>query len=97
MAKKSFTLNTSNDFTFDLSTEPGTVYRLPALTGLSFEDAEKMGKINEEKSVIKQGPMIKDFIISHNPALADKNLPDMAFYEIFNAYGLSEGREKQGE
>lgn len=98
MAKTAqFTLKKRQDWTFALEDDPETVYTLPALSGLAFDEAEKMKKIGSIEDTTEQGPLIKDFILSYAPELAKKNLGDMEYYEIFNAYGLSEGEKKLGE
>jgi len=97
MANATFTLKKRKDWSFALEDEPGKVYTLPALSGLSYEEADRMQKIGQLKDVTEQGPMIKAFILKYAPELEDKGLGDMEYYEIFNAYGMSEGREKMGE
>lgn len=97
MANATFTLKKRRDWSFALEDDPKKVYTLPALSGLSYQEAEKMKKIGEITDITEQGPLIKEFILSYAPDLADKGLGDMEYYEIFNAYGLSEGREKLGE
>ena len=97
MEKVNFTLKRREPWTFNIAEEPGKIYILPALSGLSYEEADKMKEIGELKTVTEQGPMIKAFIMKYNPELEDKGVSDMEYYEIFNAYGLSEGKEKMGE
>lgn len=97
MANAAFTLKKRKDWSFALEDDPKKIYVLPALSGLSYEEAEKMKKIGSMTSITEQGPLIKEFILSYAPELAAKDLGDMEYYEIFNAYGLSEGREKLGE
>ncbi len=97
MENAAFTLKKRKDWSFALEDEPKKIYTLPALSGLSYEEADRMKKIGELTEISEQGPMIKEFILRYAPELADKNLGDMEYYEIFNAYGMSEGREKLGE
>lgn len=97
MEKAAFTLKKRKDWCFALEDEPKKIYTLPALSGLSYEEAERMKKIGSIDNIIEQGPLIKEFILSYAPELEEKDLGDMEYYEIFNAYGLSEGREKMGE
>ena len=97
MAKANFTLKKKTGWTFSLDTDESKVYTLPALSGLSFDEAEKMKQIGSMTEITEQGPLIKEFILSYAPELAEKGLGDMEYYEIFNAYGLSEGKEKLGE
>ena len=92
-----FTLRRRKNWIFVLEDEPEKEYFLPALSGLSYDEAEKMKKIGSMDNIVKQGPMIKEFILSYAPDLAKKDLGDMEYYEIFNAWGLSEGRNKLGE
>ena len=97
MEKAAFTLKKRKDWCFALEDEPKKIYTLPALSGLSYEEAERMKKIGSIDNITEQGPLIKEFILSYAPELEEKDLGDMEYYEIFNAYGLSEGREKMGE
>ena len=92
-----FTLKKRKDWSFALEDDPKKVYTLPALSGLSYAEADRMKQIGSMTEIAEQGPLIKEFILSYAPELADKGLGDMEFYEIFNAYGLSEGKEKLGE
>lgn len=92
-----FTLKRRKDFCFSLEEEPNKVYVLPALKSLSFEDAQAMTKIDEESDIVKKGNLVRDFILKYAPELEDKNLGGMEFFEIFNAYGLNEGKETLGE
>lgn len=92
-----FTLKRHKDFIFALEDDPGKSYSLPYMGGLGFDDAEKMRKIGEEKSIVKQGALIKEFILKYAPDLKDKGLSDMEYFSIYNAYGLSEGNSKLGE
>jgi hypothetical protein len=92
-----FTLKKRRDWSFALEDDPKKVYTLPALSGLSYAEADRMKQIGSMTEISEQGPLIKEFILSYAPELADKGLGDMEFYEIFNAYGLSEGKEKLGE
>jgi hypothetical protein len=97
MAKANFTLKKRKDWSFSLEDYPDKVYTLPALSGLSYEEAERMKKIGSMTEITEQGPLVKEFILSYAPDLAEKGIGDMEYYEIFNAYGLSEGKEKLGE
>lgn len=97
MANAAFTLKKRKDWSFALEDDPKKVYTLPALSGLSYAEADRMKQIGSMTEISEQGPLIKEFILSYAPELADKGLGDMEFYEIFNAYGLSEGKEKLGE
>ena len=92
-----FTLKSRKGFTFALEDEPEKTYSLPALSKLSFEEAQLMTKLGDEKTIVKQGELIKKFILAHVPELADKGLEDMEYYAIFDAYGTSEGKERLGE
>ena len=92
-----FTLKKRKAFVFALEDNPEQTYTLPSLKNLSFEDAQTMTKIDEEKNIVKKGNLIRGFILKYAPALADKNISDMEYFEIFNAYGLNEGREELGE
>jgi hypothetical protein len=97
MANAAFTLKKRKDWAFALEDEPKKIYTLPALSGLSYEEAERMKKIGSMTDITEQGPLIKEFILSYAPDLKEKDLGDMEYYEIFNAYGISEGKEKLGE
>jgi len=92
-----FTLKKRKDFTFALEDNPEETYTLPALKSLSFEDAQTMTKIDDEKNIVKKGNLIRGFILKYAPELADKGISDMEFFEIFNAYGLAAGRSELGE
>lgn len=84
------------DFTFALD-GADTVYTLPALSRLSFAEAELMQKINQAEDLEKRGKLVKDFILKHAPELKDADIGDMEYFSIFNEYALSEGRAKLGE
>lgn len=92
-----FTLKRHKDFIFALEDNPEKTYTLPALRSLSFEDAQAMTKIDEEDDIVKKGNLIRNFILKHAPELEDMNLGGMEFFEIFNAYGLSAGKDSLGE
>lgn len=92
-----FTLQTARRWEFALEEEPDKVYSLPALDALSYEEGEKMRELGKIEKLTKQGPEIKAFILRHCPALEEKNLGDMQYYVIFNAWALSEGENKLGE
>lgn len=92
-----FTLKKRQRFQFALEEDPGKVYSLPPLSSLSFEDAQLMAKLGDETTIVKQGEKIKKFILGKCPELEGKGLEDMEFYEIFNAYAMSEGNDKLGE
>jgi hypothetical protein len=83
-------------FTFALE-GVDTVYTLPALSRLSFAEAELMRKIDEAEDLEKRGKMVKDFILSHAPELEDADIGDMEYFSIFNSYAMSEGKAKMGE
>ena len=99
MAQKEnvFTLKKKKVFRFALEEEPEKVYELPPLNSLDFDEAQLLTELGDETKVSKQGPKIKDFILNHCPGLADKDVSDMEYYEIFNAYATSEGNAKLGE
>lgn len=92
-----FVLKKRKDFVFALEDDPEKLYHLPALRSLSFEDAQAMTKIDDEKSIVKKGNLIRGFILKYAPELADKGISDMEYFEIFNAYGLDAGRSELGE
>lgn len=92
-----FVLKKRRDFVFALEDDPETTYTFPSLKSLTFEEAKLMTQIDDEDDVVVKGKMIRDFILSKVPALADKGLSDMEYLEILNAYALSEGRESLGE
>jgi hypothetical protein len=92
-----FTLKRRKDFYFSLEDDPDKVYVLPALKSLSFEDAQAMTKIDDEQDLVKKGNLVRDFILKYAPELEDKDLGGMEYFEIFNAYGLNEGKEAMGE
>ena len=92
-----FTLKRHKDFQFSLDDNPEKVYVLPALRSLGFEDVQVMTKIDDEQDIVKRGNMVRDFILKYAPELEDLNLGGMEYFEIFNAYGLHEGRENLGE
>lgn len=97
MSKTTFTLKRRTDWQFSLEDDPKKVYTLPALSGLSYEEADRMKKIGSMDKIAEQGPLIKAFILTYAPELEEMGLGDMEYYEIFNAYGLSEGKNKLGE
>lgn len=84
------------DFTFALE-GADTVYTLPALSRLSFAEAELMRKIGQAEDLEKRGKLVKEFILKHAPELKDADIGDMEYFSIFNEYAMSEGRAKLGE
>ena len=92
-----FVLKKRKDFTFALEENPETAYTIPALRSLSLEDAELMTKINDEKSVAKKGKMIREFIVRYAPELKEMEIGGMGWFDIFNAYALSQGEQDMGE
>ena len=92
-----FTLKKRKAFVFALEDDPEVSYTLPALKSLSFEDAQTMTKIDEEKNIVKKGNLIRGFILKYAPELSSTGLGDMEYFEIFNAYGLNEGKGDLGE
>ena len=95
--KKPTIIKLAESWPFAFASDPDTVYELPALSQLSYEEAKQMQEIGSMTDITEQGPLIKKFILDHAPALKDKNIGDMEFYTIFNEYGLSEGNERLGE
>ena len=95
--KKPTIITLAEGWPFAFASDPDTVYELPALSQLSYEEAKEMQEIGSMTDITEQGPLIKEFILSYAPDLEEMGLGDMEYYEIFNAYGLSEGREKLGE
>ena len=92
-----FVLKKREAFTFALETEPEKVYTLPPLKSLSFEAAKTMASIDDEDDIVKKGGMIRDFVMQSVPELAEKDLSDMEYLEIFNAYATFEGKGSLGE
>lgn len=83
-------------FTFVLE-GADTVYTLPALSRLSFAEAELMRKIDQAEDLEKRGKLVKEFILKHAPELKDEDIGDMEYFAIFNSYAMSEGKAKLGE
>ena len=92
-----FVLKKRKDFTFALEDTPEKTFTIPALKSLSLEDAELMTKIDDEKKVTKKGTMIREFICRFAPELKEMNIGGMEWFEIFNAYALSQGGQDLGE
>ena len=92
-----FILKKPTAFSFALEEDEKTVYTLPPLKGFSFEEGRRMADIDDEEDNIKKGEMIRAFILEKIPALADKDISDMQYIEIFNAYASFEGRKELGE
>lgn len=90
-----YTLKKKTKFYFALEEDTDETYFLPSYGELSFEDASTMTKIDEEKNVVKRGEKIRDFILKYNPGLKDKDIGDMEYFEIFNAYGAQQGEAQQ--
>jgi len=86
-----FTLKKRKNFVFRLEGETET-FSLPSLKALGFEDGQLMTEIDAEDNIVKKGGMVRDFILKYNPALENKDLADMEYFEIFNAYALNEGK-----
>ena len=99
MAQKEnvFTLKKRKAFRFALEDEPSVVYELPPLKSLGYEEAQLMTELGDDTKISEQGPKVKKFILDHCPALASKDVADMEYYEIFNAYAMSEGNKELGE
>ena len=51
MENAAFTLKKRKDWSFALEDEPKKIYTLPALSGLSYEEAERMKKIGSVQSI----------------------------------------------
>lgn len=81
-----FILRKREDFTFALEDAPDVIYTLPAASNLGFEEAQLMANFGDESTIVKQGEMVKTFILKHAPELEKKNLGDMEYYAILNAY-----------
>lgn len=92
-----FVIKRRKDFVFAIEDAPDQTYTLPTLSGLGFEDAQLLVKIDGEKDLAKRGPLVRDFILRFAPQLADAGVGDMQYLEIYNAYGLFMGREQLGE
>lgn len=84
-------------FTFALEENTEKTYTLPALSQLSFAEADMMRKIDSADSLEKRGKLIKEFILKHAPDLEEAGIGDMEYFSIFNSYGMSEGKAKLGE
>ena len=82
---------------FALEEEPDVVYTLPALRSFSFDEAQEMKKIDDERNIVKKGGMIRAFVLRYAPELEKKKISDMEYLEIFNAFAMSEGRNELGE
>ena len=81
-----FTLKKKLDFEFTLEEEPEVIYKIPTVSKLSFEEAQLMAKFGDETTIVKQGKMIRDFVLKYAPGLEEKGLGDMEYYAIFAAY-----------
>ena len=77
MEKANFTLKKRKDWFFALEDRSDKVFKLPALSGLSYEEAERMKKIGSISEITEQGPLIKEFILTYAPELADKGLGEL--------------------
>lgn len=95
--KKPTIITLAESWPFAFASDPDTVYELPALSQLSYEEAKQMQEIGGITDITEQGPKIKKFILDHAKGLENKNISDMEFYTIFNLYALSEGSDKLGE
>lgn len=84
-------------FEFALEDAPEKTYSIPALKSLSFEDAQHLTKIDDEKNIVKRGRMIRDFILKFAPDLETMDLGDMEYFGIYNAYGASFNKTEMGE
>ena len=88
-----FVLKKRKDFIFALEEEPEKTYIIPALRSLDFEEIQFLSKIDDEKNLTKKGNLIRDFILRHAPDLKDKGLAGMQYFDIYNAYALSNVQE----
>jgi len=88
-----FVLKKHKDFVFALEEEPDKLYTIPALRSLDLEEIQALTKIDDEKNLVKKGNLLRDFILRHAPDLKDKNLAGMQFFDIYNAYALSNGKD----
>lgn len=95
--KKPTIITLAEGWPFAFASDPDTVYELPALSQLSYEEAKEMQEIGSMTDITEQGPRIKQFILNHAKGLEAKDISDMEFYTIFNLYALSEGGDKLGE
>jgi len=92
-----FVLKKKECFEFALESNPDKVYTLPAIGSLGFDEGKALATIAEEKDMATQGNVIKNFILKYNPELEAENLGDMEYWEIYNAYGLDQGKANMGE
>lgn len=92
-----FIVRKRRDFVFALEDAQEQTFTLPALSSLGFEEAKLLTQINEETDIVKKGGLVEEFLLKHAPALKDKGLSGMEYFEIYNAYGLAMGRNKLGE
>ena len=98
MAQKApFILTKRNDFQFVLEDDKKKIYTLPAASNLGFEEAQLMKNFGNEDTIPKQGEMVKEFILKYCPELEEKNLHDMEYYGILNAYIEFGQQENMGE
>lgn len=81
-----FTLRKQQDFTFDLEGDPKTVYTIPVASNLNFKDAQLIANFDNEKTLERQGELVKEFILKYAPGLADKGLSEMGYYTIITEY-----------
>lgn len=73
-----------NDFRFAFEGGEET-YSLPPVSMLSFETVEKFGKI-KDMSLKEQGELCKEFVNEYCPDLKGKEIGDMEYLYILQAY-----------
>lgn len=83
-------------FTFGTAENP-EAFALPAMSRLSFADAKMVSEIEKNTDTEARGRMIKEFIVQHNPAMADMDIGDFQYFNIYSAWAKHEGSEALGE
>ena len=68
------------------------VFELPPVSMLSFETVERFGKI-KTMSLKEQGALCKEFVEEYAPELKNKQIGDMEYLYILQAYLKSQEAE----
>ena len=87
--------NTTPPFSFCLEGKEETLYTLPSIKRLGFEDVDTINAITKETSLKKQGQMCKSFLLKYAPGLKETDISDMEYIDIFNAYSESQAADKK--
>lgn len=95
--KKPVIIGAAEPFSFQLQGHPEKTFVIPPISCVGYKDVELFNKINDEEDFEKRGELVKSFILKYAPEVEDLVAGEMMYFEIFNAYGLEQGKNNLGE